>query len=52
VPVIHRRSSGPTAPNRTSASRPALPLGVGGMPFESTTLILEPDSLVALYTKV
>ncbi|GAB3000803.1 SpoIIE family protein phosphatase [Streptomyces pseudoechinosporeus] len=30
---------------------PGPPLGVGGMPFEVTTLTLEPGSLVALYTK-
>ncbi|MFD5272170.1 SpoIIE family protein phosphatase [Streptomyces sp. NPDC058335] len=30
---------------------PGPPLGVGGMPFETTTVTLEPDSLVALYTK-
>ncbi|MFG2730294.1 SpoIIE family protein phosphatase [Streptomyces canus] len=30
---------------------PGPPLGVGGMPFETTTVTLEPDSLIALYTK-
>ncbi|MEH0573206.1 SpoIIE family protein phosphatase [Streptomyces sp. B21-108] len=30
---------------------PGPPLGVGGMPFETTTLDLDPDSVLALYTK-
>ncbi|MEV0185634.1 SpoIIE family protein phosphatase [Streptomyces sp. NPDC050625] len=30
---------------------PGLPLGVGGLPFESTTVDLEPGSVLALYTK-
>ncbi|MFJ9562879.1 SpoIIE family protein phosphatase [Streptomyces fuscichromogenes] len=41
----------PDGTTETVAVHPGPPLGVGGMPFETTTLDIEPDSVLALYTK-
>ncbi|MEE1830262.1 ATP-binding SpoIIE family protein phosphatase [Streptomyces sp. SP17KL33] len=40
----------PDSTVRTVELSPGPPLGVGGMPFETTTVDLEPGSILALYT--
>ncbi|MFF2167464.1 SpoIIE family protein phosphatase [Streptomyces sp. NPDC058175] len=46
-PPIVIRPDGTAAP---AALDPGPPLGVGGLPFETTTFTLEPDSVLALYS--
>ncbi|MFE4956075.1 SpoIIE family protein phosphatase [Streptomyces sp. NPDC056653] len=46
-PLIVAHADGTAAP---AALTPGPPLGVGGLPFETTTLILEPGSVLALYS--
>ncbi|GHJ36741.1 SpoIIE family protein phosphatase [Streptomyces sp. TS71-3] len=46
-PPVLVRPDGSTAPVDVP---PGPPLGVGGVPYESTTVTLEPDTLLALFT--
>ncbi|MGW6157607.1 SpoIIE family protein phosphatase [Streptomyces sp. NPDC055144] len=46
-PLIVVHSDGTAAP---AALTPGPPLGVGGLPFETTTITLEPGSVLALYS--
>ncbi|MFI9766193.1 SpoIIE family protein phosphatase [Streptomyces sp. NPDC052415] len=47
APVVVR----PDGTEQELTVRPGPPLGVGGLPFEITTVTVEPSSLLALYTK-